>query len=193
LGPPDTPFLKKCWLHIFYLLLLATTAAGQGARQYTFNHFGVSSGLASNEATDGLQDERGFIWVGTNNGLQRFDGQRYLSFHHEKGNPSSIPHNFIVQLLLDKKKNLWILTGNGKIGTFDTKRFIFHEVKVKVNDTSMLAYDKELIGDEQGNLFILFQNNDFITWNEQQQEFAAIHNFIRLPADWKFTDILQQP
>jgi len=194
LGPPDTPFLKKCWLHIFYLLLLAINAAGQGARQYTFSHFGVSSGLASNEATDGLQDERGFIWVATNNGLQRFDGQRYLSFHHEKGNPSSIPHNFITQLLLDKKKNLWVLTGNGKVGTFDTKRFIFHEVKVKVKDTSVLApADKELIEDEQGNLFLILHNHDFITWNEREQEFAAIHNFITLPADWKFIDILQQP
>ena len=113
--------MKKLWLYIFCFLLLAFTAAGQGARQYTFTHYGVSSGLASNEATASLQDEYGFVWVATNNGLQRFDGQRYLSFRHEKGDTTSIPHNFVTQLLLDKKKNLWILTGDGKVGTFDTK------------------------------------------------------------------------
>ena len=193
LGTPDTTVLKKLWLHIFSLLLLAITAAGQGARQYTFTHYGVSSGLASNEATASLQDEYGFIWVATNNGLQRFDGQRYLSFRHEKDNPFSIPHNFVTQLLLDKKKNLWILTGDGKVGTFDTKRFIYHEATVKVKDTAVLTNDRELIQDEQGNLFMLFHNTEFITWNEERKEFAAIHNFINLPAGWQFVDLLQQP
>ena len=78
-------------------------------------------GLASNEATAGLQDEQGFMWVGTNNGLQRFDGHRYLSFRHEKNDSTSIPHNYVTQLLLDKKKNLWVLTGDGKVGIFDRK------------------------------------------------------------------------
>ena len=169
------------------------TAAGQGARQYTFTHYGVSSGLASNEATASLQDDLGFIWVATNNGLQRFDGQRYLSFRHEKDDPTTIPHNYIVQLLLDKKKNLWVLTGDGKLGTFDTKKFIYQQATVKVKDTSILTLDRELIQDEQGNLFILYHNTEFVTWNEQRKEFAAIHNFINLPSDWKFVDLIQQP
>ncbi|MEP7377065.1 MAG: two-component regulator propeller domain-containing protein [Chitinophagaceae bacterium] len=185
--------MKKHWVYIFYFLLLAITAAGQGARQYTFTHYGVSSGLASNEATASLQDEQGFIWVATNNGLQRFDGQRYLSFRHEKDDPSTIPHNYIVQLLEDKKKNLWVVTGDGKVGTFDTKKFVYKQATVKVKDTSILMNDRELIQDEQGNLFLLFHNTEFVTWNEQRKEFAAIYNFINLPADWKFVDLIQQP
>ena len=81
------------WLHIFYLLLLAIPVAGQQARQYSFTHYGVSTGLAANETTGSLQDEQGYIWIGTNKGLQRFDGQRYLTFVNQKNNPASIPHN----------------------------------------------------------------------------------------------------
>jgi signal transduction histidine kinase/ligand-binding sensor domain-containing protein len=179
-------------MYIFWFLVPAMAAA-QGARQYTFTHYGVSMGLASHQATQALQDEQGFIWVGTNNGLQRFDGQRFISFRRDAKNPFSIPHNNIVQLLLDKKKKLWVLTGDGKVGTFDTKRFEYRPVKVVVKDTGILTIERELTEDEQGNLFLLYSNNDFITFNEAQNEFAARHNFILFPKDWLLVDVIQQP
>ncbi len=77
-----------------------------------------------------------------NKGLQRFDGQRYLTFGYQKNNPSAIPYNYIIQLLMDKKKKLWVLTGDGKIGTFDTKRFLYTEVKVKVKNEKILIIRK---------------------------------------------------
>ena len=193
LAKPDTPVLNKHSLHIFFLLLLAITSAGQGSRKYSFTHYGVSSGLASNEAITSLQDEQGFIWIATNNGLQRFDGQRYLGFRHQKNNPSSIPHNYIVQLLLDKKKNLWVLTGDGKVGIFDTKWFTYHEMTVNVKNTKVLTIERKLIEDGQGNLFLLFHHNEFVTWNEKNREFSAAYNFISFPPDWQVSDCIQQP
>ncbi len=180
-------------MHIFCFLLLVDTATGQGSRQYSFTHYSVPSGLASNETTAALQDEQGFIWIGTNNGLQRFDGQRYLGFRHKKNDPSSIPHNFITQLLFDKKKNLWVLTADGKLGIFDTKNMIWQQVSVKVKNEKTLTSEKKLIEDEQGNLFLLFHHLELITWNEKQREFAAEHNFIPVPSGWKLSDIAQQP
>jgi ligand-binding sensor domain-containing protein len=180
-------------LYIFYFLFLVIPVAGQQARQYSFTHYGVSSGLASNEVTTGVQDEQGFIWVAGNKGLQRFDGQRYLTFGFKKNNPLAIPHNYIVQLLMDKKKNLWVLTGDGKVGIFDTKRFIYTGVKVKVKNEKILDYERELIEDEEGNIFLIYHRNEFVTWNEKQKEFSADYNFIPLPPDWETTDCLQQP
>ena len=46
-----------------------------------------------------------------------------MTFRHEKGDSTSIPNNYVIQLLLDKKKNLWVLTGDGKVGMFDRKKF----------------------------------------------------------------------
>lgn len=195
LSLPDTQHVIKKSLYIFCFVLPAIIAAGQGegARQYTFTHYGVSSGLSSNEATRVIQDEQGFIWAGTNNGLQRFDGQRYLSFRHQKDDPTSIPHNFIYQLLLDKKKNLWVLTGDGKIGIFDTKWFTYHPVTVKIKDSIAIAYDRKLIEDLQGNVILLYMGRDVTTWNEKKQEFSAAHNFLELPPDWAYNDMIQQP
>ena len=185
--------MRKHWLHTFYFLLLTLPAAAQQARQYSFTHYGVSTGLASNESTSCVQDEQGYIWAGTNNGLQRFDGQRYLNFKHRKNDPSSIPNNYIIQLLLDKKKNLWVVTGDGKVGIFDTKRFTYTEARVKVKNERVLGIEKELIGDEQGNLFIIFHHNEFVTWNEKQKEFSAAYNFISFPPNWEASDLIQQP
>ena len=185
--------LRKHCLYIFYFFSLVIPVAGQQARQYSFTHYGVSTGLASNEATTGLQDEQGFIWVAGNKGLQRFDGQRYLTFGYQKNNPSAIPHNYIIQLLMDKKKNLWVLTGDGKVGIFDTKRFIYTEVKVSVKNKKVLVIERELIEDEEGNLFLIFHHNEFVTWSEKRKEFSANYNFILLPPGWETTDCIQQP
>ena len=135
-------FLKRQILHIFLFFFLAIHAAGQGPRQYTFTHYSVTSGLASNESTASAQDEQGFIWVGTNNGLQRFDGHRFLSFRHDKVDSTSIPNNYVVQLLVDKKKNLWLLTGDGKVGIFDKKKFIYSETQVRIKDPALLTTER---------------------------------------------------
>ncbi len=180
-------------MHILYFLLLVDQATGQGSRQYAFTHYSVSSGLASNETTAVLQDEQGFIWIGTNNGLQRFDGQRYLGFRHQKNDPSSIPHNYITQLLFDQKNRLWILTGDGKLGIFDTKKMTWQPVTVKVKNEKIFTREKKLMKDGQGNLFLLYYQNELIAWNENKKEFAAAHNFIPVPDDWKLSDIIQQP
>jgi len=187
--------LFKHSLYIFFVLLFSQQLSGQDqkTKQYSFAHYGTSDGLASNEVTRIMQDEDGYLWIGSNNGLQRFDGLRYLSFRNRKNDPSSLPHNYVQQLLLDKKKKLWILTGDGKVGIFDTKNFTYQEVTVKVKNERIISIERELVEDEEGNLFLLFHNHEFITWNEKQKEFSTAHNFIPFPAGWKFVDFIQQP
>ena len=55
-----------------------TQAAAQP--QYLYTRFGVRDGLSSEKITAITQDKKGFIWVGTDNSLERFDGQRFISF-----------------------------------------------------------------------------------------------------------------
>jgi len=156
-------------------------------------HYGLSTGLASNEVTNAYQDEAGYMWIGTNNGLQRFDGTRYKTFRWRKDDSTSIPNNSIAQILFDKKNNLWLITADQKIGIFDTKNFVYHEINVKVRDPSILNHGKRLISDEEGNLLLLFVDAGFVTWNENKREFSADHNFITVPDDWRIVDIIQQP
>jgi len=157
-------------LSIVLFFLVCYPSHAQLVKRFSFTHYGLSAGLASNEVTNAYQDETGYIWIGTNNGLQRFDGSRYKTFRARKDDSTSIPNNVIIQILFDKKNNLWLITADQKIGIFDTKNFIYHEIKVRVRDLSMLNHGKRLICDNEGNLFLLFVDASYVTWNENKQE-----------------------
>lgn len=190
----QTRTLPKLRLYILFLLflLLSRQLHSQDGKQYSFTHYSPSAGLASNETTSARQDETGYIWIGTNNGLQRFDGTRYITFRHSKNDANSIPHNYIQQLLIDKQHKLWILTGDGKAGVFDTKRLTYHEVPVEVRNERVKVAARRLIEDEAGNLFILYIHWDFVTLNKERTKFSRAFNFIPVPDDNKNVGVIHQ-
>jgi ligand-binding sensor domain-containing protein len=176
---------------LFILLLFFQQVCGQQPKRYSFAHYNNTSGLASNEVSDMIQDDEGYLWIGTTNGLQRFDGVRFITFRNRKDDPSSIPANHVSQLMIDKNKNLWIQAGGIKTGIFDTKNFTFHEVAIKPSNEQFIYSDKRLLQDEEGNIMMIIWNNELLTYNEKKNEFSAAYNFIYIPADWKVTGICQ--
>ena len=98
--------IRKIFLAIHCLIL---SAKAQQPLQFLFSHYTTSSGLISNQVNSIVQDGEGYLWMGTTDGLQRFDGVRYKTFQHQENDSTSIPSNPVWQLLVDKKKNLWLL------------------------------------------------------------------------------------
>ena len=127
-------FWKRICLFIS-LLLLSTLLFSQQERQYAFTHFSTTNGLVSNSVFNIVQDKQGYIWLATVDGLQRYDGNRFLTFRHSNADPHSIPEDYIVQLTMDKDGNLW-LYGAKKIGFFDTKKFSFTTVPIEDENAS---------------------------------------------------------
>jgi ligand-binding sensor domain-containing protein len=140
-----------------------------------------------------VQDADGYTWTGTTDGLQRFDGTRYKTFRSRFNDPASLPSNPVWELLIDRKKNLWVLMADGRVGIFDTKKFIFREAKVNTNSTVAVTAAKHLVTDESGNIFLLFRGFEVVTWNETKNEFSAANNFFRQLAGWKIADFVHQP
>lgn len=176
------------------LLLAAVNTLPAQVRQYSFTHYTTGSGLISNEANCVIQDADGYIWSGSAGGLQRFDGTRFKTFRSIAGDPSTIPTNNIWQLMLDRKKNLWVLCAEGNVGIFNTKTLRFTEVPVKPKlQDAFNSGVKRLICDEYGNIFLLFGGVEVLTWNEEKNEFSYKNNFFTLP-DGKYpADFVQQP
>ena len=109
-------------------LVFSMTVFPQQARQYAFKQFTTLNGLASNEVGSVIQDREGYIWIGTQNGLQRYDGSQFITLVNRVSDSSSIPTNFITSMYIDRKGNFWLIGGNNKVGIFDSKRFFFKEV-----------------------------------------------------------------
>lgn len=97
------------------ILLIAFVFAGipMLASNFNFMHLDTSNGLPNLQVEAIAQDNDGYIWIGTRNGLARYDGYNVQVFNHVKGQPHSLVHNFVHGLFVDSKGRLWIGTENG--------------------------------------------------------------------------------
>nr|WP_255746852.1 EAL domain-containing protein [Lysobacter sp. CFH 32150] len=99
--------------------LLAIAPALSATRDYYFQRIGGERGLAQNTVTALAQDPDGFIWVGTQGGLHRYDGQRYRLFRHDPRDPASLPDSYITALAVEGQRALWIGTYSQHVARLD--------------------------------------------------------------------------
>lgn len=170
-------------------MLPAYFVCAQQTKQFSFRHFSTTDGLAANNVRSTVQDKEGFIWIATSDGLQRFDGTRFITFRHSSTNPASISSNDILQLLVDQQERLWVLFVNGRTGIFDTRQLQFKEVPVIITDKKNLGADKELCHGLNGTLIYLLKGIATLIYNNQTSQFAAAGPLLPVPAGWKIHSI----
>ncbi|HET6907566.1 MAG TPA: two-component regulator propeller domain-containing protein [Rhodanobacteraceae bacterium] len=73
----------------------------------SFRHYGVLDGLPSDAAYTVTQDHSGYIWIGTRDGLARFDGKEFRIFRHDAGDPDSLAANDVSAVLVDTQGRVW--------------------------------------------------------------------------------------
>jgi ligand-binding sensor domain-containing protein/signal transduction histidine kinase len=91
-----------------------------------FRRIGVKAGLSSNTVTAITEDARGFLWIGSNAGLNRYDGYTFLHYAHDPSDRSSLSSSTVTALVADHGKNLWIGTSDSGLSLYDhrTSRFV---------------------------------------------------------------------
>jgi ligand-binding sensor domain-containing protein len=89
-----------------------------------FRHLTSTEGLSQDHVSAILKDHAGFMWFGTDEGLNKYDGYKFTAYKSVYGNTKSISGNFIVDLYEDVKGNLWVGTTTG-LDLFDRKRETF--------------------------------------------------------------------
>ncbi len=87
-------------------------AQGQ-AVQFEFQHIQEKDGLSFNLINSFLQDRDGYLWVGTFDGLNRYDGNQFVQFKHNRSDPNSLLHNTVHDLCEDRQGNIWMVVDNG--------------------------------------------------------------------------------
>lgn len=110
------------------LLLLTTALAGGLERlhaqtlQASLSHFSTDDGMKSNAIAKIVQDDYGYIWLATWNGISRFDGFHF--YNYQTGNGSHIPnlHNRILDLSIDYSQNIWMRMYDGRVFVIDRLR-----------------------------------------------------------------------
>jgi len=113
------------------------------------------NGLSHGNVTCIIQDKMGFLWFGTQNGLNRYDGYHFTIFRNDPKDPTSLSNNHIKALELDSDGNLWIGTWGGGLNKFDAAKSAFIHYTPDNRKTRMADdFISALLADTNGNLWI---------------------------------------
>ena len=139
---------------VVFLTLLSLSFAQK--RDIQFSHLTSQDGLASNSVFSIVQDNKGFLWFGTYDGLNRYDGYKITTYKTIEGDSTSISDNKIRAICKDDKGNLWIGTWNNGLNKYDpfTEKFTRYQHNVD-NSSSISSNDLlSLYCDKSGNIWI---------------------------------------
>lgn len=123
--------------------------------QYIFNTLNSEKGLPSDEVKSVIKDNNGFLWIGTSNGLCRFDGSELLILRHDNTNTNSVCDNDIKTILQDHEGRMWVGTGRG-ISTFSQDGNDFEHYFNNPGDINSISKDKikYLFEDKNGHIIV---------------------------------------
>ncbi|NCU06124.1 MAG: hypothetical protein GXC73_19375, partial [Chitinophagaceae bacterium] len=147
--------MNICSRIVVFILLLVVCFTANAIPPVT--RLGITNGLSNNSVRIVYQDQRGFIWLGTYDGLNRYDGNEFRVFRNKLNDSTSLPHNYIYSLHEDVDHNLWVSTGQGVVKyntTYSNFSALYgypyqakQPVKVTINATAIKS-------DSKGTLYV---------------------------------------
>jgi signal transduction histidine kinase/ligand-binding sensor domain-containing protein/CheY-like chemotaxis protein len=128
---------RVSWL----LLWLIPLGVGAQPDYGRFKFLTSNQGLSQNNVTSIVQDRRGFLWFGTQDGLNRYDGYSFKIFRHNPRSPTSLSNNSVLALLEDQQGYLWVGTDGG-LNRFDPAAETFTRYRHDSTRTNSLSHDR---------------------------------------------------
>jgi diguanylate cyclase (GGDEF)-like protein len=150
--------MKPTWLAALAVVggLLSADPAAAEARNLRFERLSLEQGLSQSHVNCILQDRHGFLWLGTQDGLNRYDGYRFRVFKHDAREPGSLASNTVWALFEDKDGALWVGTDGAGLSRLDRKTSEFTRYPARPNDPRGLSSNRirYLMEDRDGALWI---------------------------------------
>jgi signal transduction histidine kinase/ligand-binding sensor domain-containing protein len=153
-------FLKHILIHNILLSLAALLCGLQvlyaQPEEQRFRSITIDDGLSQSTVVAICQDSLGFLWFGTKNGLNLYDGYNFKVFHHDREDTNSIGGNNILSLVVDGIGNIWAGAGNGTLSRYchTSQKFRHYSfVPIKGQHTQLSAI-QELAIDGEGYVWV---------------------------------------
>lgn len=166
------------------LLLICSVSICHAAKLegIKFDRLSWEKGISQSQINCIIQDSKGFLWIGTNNGLNRYDGYEFREFNHDPKDSNTLSNNRVWALHEDHNGGIWIATWGGGVNYFDRATETFHSYKHDPDSPTSIGSDdvRSICQDSQGQLW-------FGTWGGGLNRFdSAASGFVRYlhdPAD----------
>lgn len=174
---------------IFFCIFCPLDSAAQRS-EIRFERLSLEQGLSQSGARCILQDKLGFLWIGTGDGLNKYDGYKFEVLSHSHENPRSISSNSISALYEDRMGVLWVGTFGGGLNQYVREKKEFIRWANEPGNPSSLIHNevRAICEDSQGNLWIGTsqglnhfnrERGEFSIWkNDPDDPQSLSHNFI---------------
>ena len=166
--------MKKIILILTYLIYGIICRAQSTDEHYYFKSLSIQNGLSQNTVNAILQDKKGFIWFGTKDGLNRYDGLSFRKFIYDTTNKRSIGNNFITALYEDIEGNIWVGTDVGLYVYYPEKDSFRHFTKVSTKNAKIERAISMISGDSQGRVWIAVESQGLFCYDLQKQ---SLYNY----------------
>lgn len=143
--------------------------------EYIFKHFNESDGLINNKVTSLLCDHEGYIWIGTQAGLQRYDGTRFQNFVTNINDSFALQSDWIATIYEDSKNRLWISNELGGIYLLDRISGKFQNYNLKKNQVPKISGVWQVTEDKSGTVW-LASRDGFFKLDEEKNVFQLYNN-----------------
>lgn len=146
-----------------------------------FGRLSIEEGLSQTSAFSIMQTNDGFLWVGTKEGLNRYDGYSFEHYRHHPDIPQSISGNYILSMLEDQQGFLWIGTYGNGLNRYDPQTGIFKTFRHHSKQPNSLSHNhvRSLLEDRSGNLWVGTQSG----LNRLNPETGTFQHFRHKPND----------
>lgn len=117
-------YLPAMIRHLIIILSALASLSAFGADKYLFRRLELSDGLSSNNINCVYRDAKGFVWIGTTSGLNRYDGYSIRAYRSHRGETTSLNDNMVQEIHGDADGHLWVM-GGGNYGVYLPERDCF--------------------------------------------------------------------
>ncbi len=150
------PLTRLILIFLWQIVLLQPLSLWSHEKNIKFEQISIDDGLSQSTVNCILQDQKGFLWFGTQDGLNRFDGYSFKIYRNDPENSNTPSHNFIRCLYQDRSGYMWIGTDAGGLDRYDPKSatFIHYQHNEKIPDSLRHNSVMAILQDSEGFFWI---------------------------------------
>ncbi len=160
---------------ILCIYLVIISPSGFAQRNYLFESISVPEGLSNSTVNYIFQDSNGFLWISTNDGLNKYDGNNIKVFKNDPNDSTTIPTNDCYAIAEDAEGFIWIGVSNNTIAKFDPKNETFQRYYIETAGVSKISYSYSGLLDSKGNLWFATAYHGIQKFNKSKNKFEQIH------------------
>ncbi len=150
---------------------------------YLFKHITTANGLVNNQVSVVVQDSRGFVWIGTQTGLQRYDGKRFTTYLADVHNPDALQSDWIQTIFEDSQRRLWIGTTVAGVSLLNRNTEKFYNFNLHLGGgAKKISGIWQFLEDREGAIWLCAFDGIY-KFNESNQQFGPVNELLKIKSN----------